>query len=217
FKGFTAQESSNGLRELLESEGLQSEVIAKQQQWVHQHSWAAVAQRLQNIIVGNILEERNQGPIDILGEDPLADTDTRLDKVTVTVRELLEAEFETKSAREFVHSAFQSVLGRECSLEELLSLEPRAARGASHRWAILKELYGFPEFEHQRYKLSSSPHFQTEIVPAAALLAAASDIDFVRDAYRRLLLREADKPGLENYVRRIKKGEVTRQGVIKAI
>ncbi len=140
--------------------------------------------------------------------------------------DLAEAALDGRSGTEAVWFSFRSILGLEPDEEALkhgLSLVEDHADG---RRLMVRELLASrrpPEPPAQ--ESAGAPRLPGESVPGEAaravdVLEEARDLDdraFVRLAYRRVLLREADAGGEEFYVGKVASGELSRAALLREL
>ena len=189
FDGIGPIDIANGIRAMLSDDYPQADVIARQRDWLRDHSFVEQARRVGSIIVG-CAEERLGVQLRPPAPSPEAEATTpprapdRVDPGN-SLREIIEAEFQPLQRRDLISLAFRHTLGREPAPQELAELEKLDfdPHSAADRWNLIRTV------AQRGDGPGAAAGLPDETMDGSALLELDSS-GLVDAAYQRVLLRD---------------------------
>ena len=214
FAGTGPVDIADGICTILDPNYPRDAVVERQREWLRTHSFAEQARRIGNIIAGCREDRLGVEVRPPAREDALIIVDDRRkpDKLDTanSLREIIEAEFQSLLYKDFIALAFKRTLGREGTATEIAELEKANidTNSAAGRWRLILEVT----------KLSTnaeSPiNFHCEVVNASELINLDT-AGFVEAAFARVLLREPSASEREHCLEMLEAGTLARRQVVE--
>jgi hypothetical protein len=207
-RGTSPIDIAEGIEELLADPGAQEALSRRQARWLGEHSFASVAERLMNTIIG-LYEDRHR--VRVVGQIGLRKRIDRSSTAFQRASSRLDPEI-------FLRVVYQRFFDRMPDSEGLSYFGSLLRNGVQSKAEIIESLEVSDEARRVRRRRDG----QQASLPGAVRvpyeeLDAGDDKTFITRVYTKLLLRAPDHAGLEGWISRLRSGSVNRRNVVETI
>jgi Domain of unknown function (DUF4214) len=209
FEGISPADIAEGMRKLVSDDYPKEEISRRQRAWLGSNSWRAQANRIANIMRGNF-EERHGVELRPPAEQSpsIGEAERSLKPATKnSLREMIEAEFNTLSPRDFVTLAHRRTFGRDPTPEEFARFERSGAATAADRWRVLREISLSAEMG------GLVAEYRSETLDGS-IFQEGDSASFINAAFRLVLLRDPDATEKERYLTALANDAMPRRQIV---